>query len=160
REDDLRHLAGDRRVGDRRRHGRRRRRADDEERDHDRGADLMFAIGTFADDEREAFPGLLVDGERVLDLSGYGWPTVRPVLAGGDAALHVLEALAEGGTGGSPLTALRVLPPVEPVHILQSGANYREHVLELILAEERERRNMGDDEARAMGERIMDERAA
>jgi 2,4-didehydro-3-deoxy-L-rhamnonate hydrolase len=48
---------------------------------------------------------------------------------------------------------------VTPVHVFQSGANYRRHVLDIIVAEERERGTMSDEEARAMGERIMDERA-
>jgi 2-keto-4-pentenoate hydratase/2-oxohepta-3-ene-1,7-dioic acid hydratase in catechol pathway len=55
---------------------------------------------------------------------------------------------------------VRVLAPVDPVHVLQSGANYRRHVLDILLAEERERGTMDDGEARAVGERIMDERAA
>jgi 2,4-didehydro-3-deoxy-L-rhamnonate hydrolase len=120
-----------------------------------------WALGTFADDERDAFPGLVLDEERVIDVSGYGWPTTRAVLAGGDAAFRVLDGLAGGPTpDATPLSDLRVLPPVDPVHILQSGANYRRHVLDIIVAEERERGDLDDAEARALGARVMDERAA
>jgi 2-keto-4-pentenoate hydratase/2-oxohepta-3-ene-1,7-dioic acid hydratase in catechol pathway len=58
-----------------------------------------------------------------------------------------------------PVEELRVCAPLAPIQVLQSGANYRAHVIDIILAEERERGNMTDEEARVMGARIMDERA-
>jgi 2-keto-4-pentenoate hydratase/2-oxohepta-3-ene-1,7-dioic acid hydratase in catechol pathway len=121
---------------------------------------MTWALGTFADDDRGAFPGLVLGEERVVDVSGFGWSSVRAILAGGGAAFGVLQGLADAGDAGIPLDALRVLPPVDPMHILQSGANYRRHVLDIIVAEERERGAMSDDEARVMGAHIMDERAA
>jgi 2-keto-4-pentenoate hydratase/2-oxohepta-3-ene-1,7-dioic acid hydratase in catechol pathway len=120
---------------------------------------MTWALGTFADDEGTPFPGLVLDETRVIDVSGWGWPSVRAILAGGEAAFRVLERVAQE-PGGASLSDLRVLPPVEPVHILQSGANYRRHVMDIIVAEERERGAMSDEEAREMGARIMDERAA
>jgi 2-keto-4-pentenoate hydratase/2-oxohepta-3-ene-1,7-dioic acid hydratase in catechol pathway len=120
---------------------------------------MTWALGTFADDEGTPFPGLGLDETRVIDVSGWGWPSVRAILAGGEAAFRVLERVAQE-PGGASLSDLRVLPPVEPVHILQSGANYRRHVMDIIVAEERERGAMSDEEAREMGARIMDERAA
>jgi hypothetical protein len=110
----------------------------------------MFGLGTFAD-AGGAFAGVVV-GERVLRVDG----TARELLGDWDR----LGALAEGDGDWRPLQDLRVLPPVTPVHVFQSGANYRRHVLDIIVAEERERGTMSDEEARAMGERIMDERAA
>ena len=115
----------------------------------------MYALGTFADSGGE-FAGVVVDGERVLPIEG----TTRELLADWERAEERLAALAEGGGDWRTLDGLRVLPPVTPVHVLQSGANYRRHVLDIIVAEERERGNMSDADARAMGERIMDERAA
>jgi len=52
-----------------------------------------------------------------------------------------------------------VLAPIEPRQILQAGANYYKHVLDIIVAE---RRAQGVDEetARAEGRRIMDARVA
>jgi 2-keto-4-pentenoate hydratase/2-oxohepta-3-ene-1,7-dioic acid hydratase in catechol pathway len=110
----------------------------------------MFGLGTFAE-AGGAFAGVVV-GERVLRVDG----TARELLGDWDR----LGALAEGDGDWRPLQDLRVLPPVTPVHVFQSGANYRRHVLDIIVAEERERGTMSDEEARAMGERIMDERAA
>jgi 2-keto-4-pentenoate hydratase/2-oxohepta-3-ene-1,7-dioic acid hydratase in catechol pathway len=46
------------------------------------------------------------------------------------------------------------------VQVLQSGANYRRHVIDIVLAEERERGVLTPQEALALGERVMDERAA
>jgi 2-keto-4-pentenoate hydratase/2-oxohepta-3-ene-1,7-dioic acid hydratase in catechol pathway len=116
----------------------------------------MFAVGTFADATR-TFAGLVVEEERVLPLPG----TVAELVADWDRALERLAALADDGDGDwRALADLHVLPPVRPVHVLQSGANYRNHVLELIVAEERQRGDLDDAQARAMGERIMDARAA
>ncbi len=38
----------------------------------------MYAIGTFARDGEPPFPGLVLDDERVVDLSGYGWQRHQP----------------------------------------------------------------------------------
>jgi 2-keto-4-pentenoate hydratase/2-oxohepta-3-ene-1,7-dioic acid hydratase in catechol pathway len=120
----------------------------------------MFAIGTFADAGR-AFPGLVLEGERVVDLSPHGWACTRDILAGWQAAVGRLEALAdEADDEGTPIGSLRALPPTEPVQVLQSGANYRRHVIDLVVAEQRQRGVLSAEEALAMGERVMDERAA
>jgi 2,4-diketo-3-deoxy-L-fuconate hydrolase len=122
-------------------------------------ATAPFALGTFADAEGE-FPGL-VQGEHVISLRGERWGDTRAMLADWPAAFARLEQLAaEPPEGGVALATLAVRAPVTPVQVLQSGANYRRHVIDIILAEERERGTMSDAEALAMGERIMDERAA
>ena len=115
----------------------------------------MYALGTFAD-ARGAFAGVVAGGERVLPVEG----TTRELLADWERSQERLAALAEADGDWRELASLRVLAPVMPVHVLQSGANYRRHVLDIIVAEERERATMTDAAARAMGERIMDERAA
>jgi 2-keto-4-pentenoate hydratase/2-oxohepta-3-ene-1,7-dioic acid hydratase in catechol pathway len=115
----------------------------------------MYGLGTFAD-AGATVAGVVLDGARVLPVEG----DVRALLADWDAAQERLAVLAEGDGDWRSLQTLRVLPPVVPAHVLQSGANYRRHVLDIIVAEERERGTMTDEEARAMGTRIMDERAA
>jgi 2-keto-4-pentenoate hydratase/2-oxohepta-3-ene-1,7-dioic acid hydratase in catechol pathway len=121
----------------------------------------MFAIGTFSNGG-PPFPGLVVDGERVVDLTDHGHaPTTRALLQNWGEALPQLEQLAlSAGSSGAPLESLNTLPPITPLQILQSGANYRKHVIDIILAEERERGRMSEEDAMAMGRRIMDERAA
>jgi 2-keto-4-pentenoate hydratase/2-oxohepta-3-ene-1,7-dioic acid hydratase in catechol pathway len=119
-----------------------------------------FAVGMFADGQRQ-FAGLVAGG-RVRPLG----QSTAPLLADWDAAVRRLAEFAAeaGGAGGAgeaseagdapgwrPLDGLRVLPPVRPGQILQSGANYRRHVIDLHVAE-------GGDRAEA--EAIMDARAA
>jgi 2-keto-4-pentenoate hydratase/2-oxohepta-3-ene-1,7-dioic acid hydratase in catechol pathway len=110
----------------------------------------MFAIGTF-DAGAGAFPGVVVE-ETVVDASSLA-PTVRALLEDVSAAESLVDA------PGVPLESLRVLPPVEPRQVIQAGANYSKHVLDLIVAE---RTRAGDDPdvARAEGRRIMDARVA
>lgn len=120
---------------------------------------MAFALGTFAGDDEPPFPGLVLDGVRVVDLRGYGWGSLLAILRAWEAAFPVLRRIAEGA-GGTPIAQLRTLVPVQPGQILQSGANYRKHVLDIIVAEERERGTLSEEEARALGATIMDERIA
>jgi 2-keto-4-pentenoate hydratase/2-oxohepta-3-ene-1,7-dioic acid hydratase in catechol pathway len=109
----------------------------------------------FADEEaaggRREFAGLVVAGERVREIGA----DTAALLRDWDAALAWLAELAAGEGTGPDWRALdeslRVLPPVRPGQILQSGANYRQHVIDLHVAE-------GGDRAEA--EAIMDARAA
>ncbi|MFI6512371.1 fumarylacetoacetate hydrolase family protein [Streptosporangium sp. NPDC050855] len=103
-----------------------------------------FALGTFSTGDGPAFPGL-VAGDRVLDLrtvpglhaTGRDAPTVRALLERWDAVLPLLHAAAASSRDEwSPLAGLRVHAPVEPRQILQSGANYRTHVIDLAVAHE------------------------
>jgi 2-keto-4-pentenoate hydratase/2-oxohepta-3-ene-1,7-dioic acid hydratase in catechol pathway len=120
----------------------------------------MYGLGTFAEDGRR-FPGLVLEGERVVDLSAHGVASPGDLLADWDAALERLDAIAAADDGeGLAMDALHVLPPCEPVQVLQSGANYRRHVIDIVLAEERERGVLTPEEALALGEQVMDERAA
>ena len=91
----------------------------------------MFGFGEFTEDDRR-FPGLVLEGQRVFDLSGsYG--SVLEILEGWDAARAKLTNLAENPpVDPIDLGNLAVRPPVMPRHILQSGANYRKHVIELM----------------------------
>lgn len=123
-----------------------------------------FALGTFADGDGAPFPGL-VAAELVLDLRGVpelGNPaTTRDLLEHWDEALAVLYRLADEGTRDwRPLDGLRVLPPVEPRQMLQSGANYRQHVIDLALAHRSPDDPRTAEEARVQVAAMMDRRAA
>ncbi|MGW7258783.1 fumarylacetoacetate hydrolase family protein [Streptomyces sp. NPDC054834] len=115
-----------------------------------------FALGTFSS-ATEAFPGL-VTGTRVRDLSDRV-PSVRALIDGWDRWLPRLHDLA-GSADGSwhDLAGLRVLAPIEPGQILQSGANYRKHVVDLVAAETESVHGATPEEARADAEKMMDER--
>ncbi|MHC3472746.1 fumarylacetoacetate hydrolase family protein [Streptomyces sp. 7R007] len=115
-----------------------------------------FALGTFRA-SAAPFPGL-VTGARVRDLSGHV-PSTRALVADWDAWLPRLEELARSADGPwHDLSALRVLPPIEPGQILQSGANYRKHVVDLVAAEKESVHGATPEEARADAEKMMDER--
>lgn len=116
-----------------------------------------FALGTFAGDS-DAFPGL-VTGARVRDLSDLV-PSVRALVEDWDTwlpRLHELSRSADGTWHG--LAALRVLTPIEPGLILQSGANYRKHVVDLVAADKESVHGATPEEARADAEKMMDERS-
>jgi 2-keto-4-pentenoate hydratase/2-oxohepta-3-ene-1,7-dioic acid hydratase in catechol pathway len=104
-----------------------------------------FAVGMFADGERE-FAGLVAGG-RVREIGA----STAPLLSDWPAAVERLGELAvEAHAPWRPLDGLRVLPPVRPAQILQSGANYRQHVIDLVVSE-------GGD--RTAAEAMMDARA-
>jgi 2-keto-4-pentenoate hydratase/2-oxohepta-3-ene-1,7-dioic acid hydratase in catechol pathway len=95
-----------------------------------------FALGTF-EDGGAPFPALVV-GERAFDLRLHAGPTtsVRLLLDAWDDSLPWLERLARevnGREDGHALPDLRPLPPVQPPgQIFQGGANYNQHVLDLM----------------------------
>lgn len=115
-----------------------------------------FALGTFGDGAL-VFPGLVV-GPRVRDLSDLA-PSVRAVVEDWEALFPRLADLAQETAGAwHALADLRVLAPIEPGQVLQSGANYRKHVVDLVAAEKESVHGATPEEARADAERMMDER--
>jgi 2,4-didehydro-3-deoxy-L-rhamnonate hydrolase len=119
---------------------------------------LTWALGTFADGDR-AFAGLVVDGDQVIDL---GLGSTLELFEDWDSACERLAAVAASGDGERrTLGNVRVLPPVMPRQILQSGANYFKHVIELGIAQGvGSKPGMTEDEVREEVTRIMTARAA
>ncbi|TQJ47079.1 fumarylacetoacetate hydrolase family protein [Streptomyces sp. SLBN-115] len=120
-----------------------------------------FALGTFRtagdDPASRPFPGL-VTGARVRDLSDLV-PSVRALVEDWDTWLPRLAGLAGRAEGTwHDLAGLRILAPIEPGQILQSGANYRKHVVDLVAAEKESVHGATPDQARADAEKMMDER--
>ncbi|WP_367319577.1 fumarylacetoacetate hydrolase family protein [Streptomyces sp. HUAS ZL42] len=122
-----------------------------------------FALGTFSLSDGEPFPGLLAQ-DRVLDLSktlDRAPSGVRAVVERWEETLPVLRALAQDDTvDWRPLEGLRVHAPLEPRQIFQSGANYRQHVIDLEVAHRAPDDPRTVEEARAEIAAIMDRRAA
>jgi 2-keto-4-pentenoate hydratase/2-oxohepta-3-ene-1,7-dioic acid hydratase in catechol pathway len=125
-----------------------------------------FALGTFAHEGGDPFPGLVL-GDRALDLRADlgASSSIRSMLDAWDVALPAAQAVADRGLAGRDSVALadlRPLPPVLPVgQVFQSGANYRKHVLDLFTAAER-RGDSSDGmspEMRESARRQLDERA-
>jgi 2-keto-4-pentenoate hydratase/2-oxohepta-3-ene-1,7-dioic acid hydratase in catechol pathway len=123
-----------------------------------------FALATLSAPDGPAFPALVTPDARILDLRvalADERLTVLGLLDDWDAVLPRLRSLAEdGGPDREPLAGFRVHAPVQPRQVFQSGANYRQHVIDLHVAH----RAPGDDrpegERRAEAAEIMDRRAA
>ncbi|MFD0008744.1 fumarylacetoacetate hydrolase family protein [Streptomyces sp. NPDC127178] len=122
-----------------------------------------FALGTFSAQDGEPFPGLLVE-DRVLDLrDALDWAPsdLRAVVERWEETLPLLHALADDDAlGRRPLEGLRVHAPIEPRQIFQSGANYRQHVIDLEVAHRSPDDPRTVEEARAEIAAVMDRRAA
>jgi 2-keto-4-pentenoate hydratase/2-oxohepta-3-ene-1,7-dioic acid hydratase in catechol pathway len=122
-----------------------------------------FALGTFSAQEGKPFPGLLAR-EQVLDLTSAldGAPAdLRAVVERWEENLPVLRSLAaDDSLDRRPLEGLRVHAPLEPRQIFQSGANYRQHVIDLEVAHRSPDDPRTVAEARAEVAAIMDRRAA
>ncbi|MFI9567467.1 fumarylacetoacetate hydrolase family protein [Streptomyces rishiriensis] len=123
-----------------------------------------FALGSLAAPGQAAFPGLVIPGERVLDLrAALGEPalTTRRILERWDELLpHLHEFAADETADWRPLEGLRVQAPVEPRQVFQSGANYRQHVIDLDVAHRAPDDPRTAEEARAEIAAVMDRRAA
>ncbi|WP_433799191.1 fumarylacetoacetate hydrolase family protein [Actinomycetospora sp. CA-084318] len=115
----------------------------------------MIRLGTFSrPGDGRRFAGLVTDADEVVDLD----TTTTALLADWDAVLPALDARAH--EAGTPLAELTVHAPLEPGQILQSGANYRTHVIDLAAAHHAERGTRPDAEIRAEVAELMDRRAA
>lgn len=122
-----------------------------------------YAVGTF-DAGSGPFAGLIV-GSEVLDLASIP-EHLAPVrstdelLQQWDAVAPLLAGLAELRPGRwLPVGELSVLPPVAPRQILQAGANYRTHVLDLAVKHTELSAGRTEDQVRVEAAAMMDERA-
>ncbi|MGW6719627.1 fumarylacetoacetate hydrolase family protein [Streptomyces sp. NPDC054995] len=123
-----------------------------------------FALATLSEPASPAFPALVLPEGSALDLRAvFAEPTltIRSLLESWAAALPRLQALAEDGDQAwQTLEGLRVHPPVEPRQVFQSGANYRQHVIDLHVAHRAPDDALSPEEARAEAAALMDQRAA
>jgi 2-keto-4-pentenoate hydratase/2-oxohepta-3-ene-1,7-dioic acid hydratase in catechol pathway len=128
-------------------------------------AHTKFALGTFERDDRPLAG--LVRGQRVVDLERHlgAGTTIRQLVDEWPLRFPPLQALAdtlEASEADYELGALRPLPPVLPCgQVFQAGANYRQHVLDLISGAE-QRSDSSDGfapEIRDEQRRVLDERA-
>jgi 2-keto-4-pentenoate hydratase/2-oxohepta-3-ene-1,7-dioic acid hydratase in catechol pathway len=105
-------------------------------------ASTRFALGTFAASDGRAFAGLVL-GERVADLRAHlgAAVTVRSLVDDWERSLPALQALADRLTPDDAphaLDALRPLPPLDRWgQVFCAGANFRQHVLDLIAGADR-----------------------
>ena len=140
---------------------------------------ISFALGTFSAPAGAAFTAMIL-GEQVIALrdiearcAAEGTPLSRhddmldvvmdwdrniaalTTIAGKIAGDAALEALMQ------PISGLRVHAPIQPRQIFCAGANYRRHVVDMIVDRFRseEQQQRPEAEVRAEAEAMMDERA-
>ncbi len=123
-----------------------------------------FALGTLSAPDGIPFPALVTPDGSALDLRaalGEHELTIRALLERWDEAAPRLQTLARDDQAAwRPLADLRVHAPLEPRQVFQSGANYRQHVIDLEVAHRDPDDPRTDEQARAEMAEIMDRRAA
>jgi 2-keto-4-pentenoate hydratase/2-oxohepta-3-ene-1,7-dioic acid hydratase in catechol pathway len=142
----------------------------------------VFALGTFSTGGCEPFGGLVLN-ERVVALRAVSrWLSEQGAELGrADSVLDVLKewernvALLQGAADtlagerapslaacAAPVGSLALHAPVHrPAQIFCSGANYKKHVVQIIIAQTMdETKSMTAEERRVFGQKKMDERAA
>ncbi|MDR7304603.1 fumarylacetoacetate hydrolase family protein [Haloactinomyces albus] len=125
-------------------------------------ASSPFALGTFAVGNEE-FPGLVV-GDRTLNLSDVlripG--SVLSLVQDWDAVLPRLEALAADSSRADwwHLADVSVRAPLRPRQIVQAGANYRTHVIDLAVQHAELGPGRTEEQVRTETAAMMDRRAA
>ncbi len=127
-------------------------------------ATSAFGLGRFRTNSGEELTGVVIE-DLVVPLSEIypeaadvaallaDWPRHEKNLTGALAAVSNWSDLAR------PVSELTVLAPLSPVQIFQSGANYKTHVVQLIVAAEEEKGATGLEEVRARATALMQERA-
>jgi 2,4-diketo-3-deoxy-L-fuconate hydrolase len=128
-----------------------------------------FRLGTFSSAGDAPFVGL-VQGERVVPLQALGSPlsaciTMLDLLGDWQRNFEMLSraSTADQLARSFALGELRVHAPIpRPGTIYCSGANYKKHVVDLIIAhqEQAETHGMTLEQKRAWGMKLMGERAA
>jgi 2-keto-4-pentenoate hydratase/2-oxohepta-3-ene-1,7-dioic acid hydratase in catechol pathway len=110
----------------------------------------------------EAELGLVVrDRLHILTLEELGAPDLNGFLAAPDwDRLALLAAGDLHGPGWSSVDDAQLLAPVQPRQVLQTGANYRSHVIDLVVAGLAADDPRTPEEARAWAGAMMDERQA
>ena len=106
---------------------------------------------------------MLVAGNKVLPIDGEDGGLLA-ILDDWDRALPRLKAIAEKGGGARDLADVAFAAPYIPRQIFCTGANYRRHVVGLIMGDTSmrtaEHEGISEEERRARVEKMMDERAS
>lgn len=91
-----------------------------------------FGVGTYRSRGGRAFPGLVLADGTVFDLRP-DWRDTDEIFADWDRALAQFHDLnVKRGRPELRFEALDVLPPVAKPNVLATGANYRQHVAEMM----------------------------
>ena len=122
------------------------------------GPTAPYALARYRDGDSTALG--VVAGDRIRPVSSdeLGAPDLNAFLASGD--WDRVADLATTDDGWMPLADVTLTAPVQPRQVLQAGANYRQHVIELVAAGLTQNTDRTPDEAREFAAKMMDDRAA
>lgn len=121
--------------------------------------DVPFALARYREGAQTRLG--LVAGERIrpLDADDLGAADLNEFLAAPD--WDRLAPLVDiDDERWMPLAEVTLTAPVQPRQVLQAGANYREHVIELVAAGLTQNSDRTPEEAREFAAKLMDDRAA
>ena len=124
------------------------------------GLDVPFALARYRDASGVTLGVVVGDRIRAVSPPELGAPDLNAFLAVGD--WDRLAALIERDSADDAWLALDdvvLTAPVEPRQVLQTGANYRSHVIDLVVAGRRKDDPRPVDEIRAWAADMMDTRA-
>lgn len=129
----------------------------------DRTADTAEAAGTGSLDEPAALGLVAGDLIRPLSAADMGAASLNDFLADPDwdrlaAVAAVVPTAAE--KPWRPVESVTLTAPVEPRQVLQAGANYRDHVIELVASGLSTNTDLTPEAAQAQAAQMMDDRAA
>ena len=123
----------------------------------------QFGLATVNHPERGQM-AVLVIGERQVLLADHGEVrSVLELLEDWSAALPLLADIAANAGSAAQAAPFPIIAPYRPRQVFCTGANYRKHVIGLIMGDPSMRgpevEALSEDERRARAEAVMDERA-
>lgn len=124
------------------------------------GPDAPFALARYRDADAVRVGVVAGDRIRPVPAEVLGADGLNGFLAAGEWTGVRALAEDEGAADWRALAEVTLTAPVEPRQVLQTGANYRQHVIELVAAGLTQNTDRTPNEARAFAAKLMDDRAA
>lgn len=119
-----------------------------------------YALARYRNGEEVMLGVVRDDRIRPVTPEELGVPDLNALLALGTPGWERVAEVAQRDDGWLPLASVTTTAPVTPRQVLQTGANYRAHVIELVAAGLTQDQTRTPEEARAFAAELMDRRAA
>lgn len=126
----------------------------------DSGIDAPYALARYRSGDSVVLGVVRGDSIRPISAAELGAADLNALLESGPEAWNRIAAIAAREDGWLPLSDVTLTAPVVPRQVLQTGANYRAHVIELVVAGLTQDQSRTPEEARVFAAELMDRRAA